>query len=86
MNDDGNYNESNRPEVNLSKDMAQFYQVLGTYNANMIARVRNDPNSVRDVIKVIIAQCPVHDAQCGDNYVYDHQNNVCIRLLAVQGD
>lgn len=82
MKDDRN-NGSNRPKQNISRDMAQFYQALGTFNANMIARLNDDPSKIRDIIKDLVAYCPVHDAQCGDNYVYDHTNNMCIRLVEI---
>ena len=76
-------NGFNRPKQKLSNDMAQFYQALGTFNTNIIGRLIQEPEKVRDLTKALVAWCPVHDAQCGDNYVYDHNNNMCIRLVMV---
>lgn len=66
----------------ITKEMAQFYQVLGTFNSNMITLIQQNPGTVRDVTdKIREIACTVHDQQCADGHVYDHMNQMCIRLV-----
>ncbi len=70
----------------ISKEMGQFYLALGAFNANMIAKVINDPAAVKPVTKHIIAvACPDHDAQCADGHMWNHTNNACTPIPLVGG-
>jgi hypothetical protein len=78
--------EKKLPHQKLNTEWAQFYQALGTFNTNIVARVIKDPTRVREVTKDLVAWCPVHDAQCADGFVYDHINNRCIMLTVMPGE
>ena len=59
--------------------MAQFYQALGVFNMNIIARVIDNPELVREITEKLIVWCE-ENGQCNPGYVWDHRRNMCIKL------
>jgi hypothetical protein len=62
------------------KELARFYSALGYFNATIVAQAIDDPDSIKDLIKILTAECPVHDASCDQGYAYDHVRNVCVKM------
>jgi len=68
------------PHATLNKDMLAFYHALGTFNTNIVSRLLEDPNSVDKLTELLVKYCEVHDAECGNGYLYDHVRNSCMKL------
>jgi len=63
----------------ITKEMARFYQALGTFNTNMVATIVKDPAKVKEVTDFIIVHCTTHAQQCGSGNIWDEYNHICTR-------
>jgi hypothetical protein len=71
----------------ISKEMGEFYLALGAFNANMVARVINKPDSVREVMnRITVIACPDHDVQCQPGWMWNHQSESCMQKPIVDQD
>jgi hypothetical protein len=72
----------------MKKEMGEFYLALGAFNANMVARVIQDPGAAGPIKDYIInVACPDHDAQCPPGYMWNHlPPESCMKIPEVNAD
>lgn len=64
----------------FDKEVATFYRALGMLNANLVARVLEDPERAKEVTDIITAIPHDGNHTCPTGEIFDAALHECVRL------